>query len=732
MEHQTPRKITRPLLGRVVAAIRSHFFKRDATQGKLQSLLNAIPDSMFEIGLDGRYHTWHSQNSAFQPLEPDTDTSLPDGMALSDILPPDAVEVVMSAVHEAYAVGSSNGREFSIARKASTTWFELSVAPKKQLANEDIRFVVIARDITDRKDAEVELRIAAAAFESHDAMIITNAQGVILRVNEAFSKITGYSPEDAIGKEPRLLKLGLYDDAFYAEMKDSLARDGAWTGELLNRRKNGDVFPERLSIIAVRDKANAITHYVSTFTDITNRKSNEAEIENLAYYDSLTNLPNRRLLTDRLKLAMSNSTRNLRNGALFFIDLDNFKTLNDVHGHDLGDLLLQQVAERLTRCVRDSDTVARLGGDEFVVMLQDLSPIQSEAIMQADQVGQKILTALCEPYVFQNFTHHGSASIGVTLINDGNRSVDDLLKRADLAMYKAKDCGRNSLRFFDPEMQANITARSELESDMRIGIEEGQFLLYYQPQANQFGEITGVEALLRWNHPVLGMVPPKDFIPVAEESGLILPLGQWILEEACRQLNTWSEYPHTAHLTLSVNVSAIQFHHKEFINNVLDTLDSSKISPSRLKIELTESLLVRDIESVILKMLTLKDRGVSFALDDFGTGYSSLSYLKRLPLDQLKIDQSFLHDALSHPRDAAIISAIVAMGKSLGMMVIAEGVETIAQFNFLKKEGCNNFQGYYFGRPEPSTPGSENLMRSKMVYSKIMHSAMDIQEAAPA
>lgn len=727
---EAKKKITRPLLSRIVAAIRSHFSSSDAAHGKLQSLLNAIPDSMFEIGLDGRYHTWHSQNSVFSALE--SDVNSPDGRMLSDVLAHPAAEAVMGAVHEAYAIGSSNGRELAITRESETTWFELSVAPKKQLANEDIRFVVIARDITDRKDAEVELRIAAAAFESHDAMFITNAKYEILRVNEAFSRITGYASENAIGKEPRLTKSDRYDDAFYADMKESIVRDGVWNGEILNRRKNGDIFPARLSVIAVHDQAKEVSHYIATFSDLTSRKSDEAEIENLAFYDSLTNLPNRRLLTDRLKLAMAGGIRHQRNGALFFIDLDNFKTLNDVHGHDQGDLLLQQVAERLNSCVRDSDTVARLGGDEFVVMLQDLSPTTSEAFTQAEIVGQKILQALGQPYVFTRFTHHGSASIGVTLINEGNRSVDELLKRADLAMYRAKESGRNSLRFFDPEMQANITARSELEADMRTGIREGQFLLYYQPQANQFGEIIGVEALLRWNHPVLGMVPPLHFIPVAEESGLILPLGQWILEEACRQLVIWSKYPHTAHLTLSINVSAIQFHHKEFIDSVLDTLESSNITPSRLKIELTESMLVRDIESVILKMLTLKDRGVSFALDDFGTGYSSLSYLKRLPLDQLKIDQSFLHDALNHPRDAAIISAIVAMGKSLGMMVIAEGVETMAQFNFLKKEGCNNFQGYFFGRPEPSEPGSEDMMRSKMVYSKIMHSAMDIREVAPA
>ena len=443
------------------------------------------------------------------------------------------------------------------------------------------------------------------------------------------------------------------------------------------------------------------THYLGTFTDITLRKAAEAEIQQLAFFDSLTRLPNRRLLTDRLKQALAGSLRSHHTGALLFIDLDNFKNLNDTLGHDQGDILLQQVAQRLHGCVRDGDTVARLGGDEFVVMLQDLSVNQTEAATQAEAVGEKVLAALRQPYRLGQVTHHSSASVGVALFNVNEGSVDELLKRADLALYQAKDAGRNTLRFFDPDMQAAMTARAELEADLRHGLQDNQFLLYYQPQVDGQGRLMGVEALVRWQHPRRGLVTPAHFIPLAEDTRLILPLGQWVLETACRQLQVWATQAHTAHLTLAVNVSALQFHRENFVQDVLATIDRTGAPANRLKLELTESLLVNDMDDIIAKMTALKARGVGFSLDDFGTGYSSLSYLKRLPLDQLKIDQSFLHEALSNPRDAAIASVIVTLGQRLGMMVIAEGVETRAQRDFLEGEGCLNFQGYYFGHPGP-------------------------------
>jgi diguanylate cyclase (GGDEF)-like protein/PAS domain S-box-containing protein len=594
--------------------------------------------------------------------------------------------------------------EFHNRRKDGTLFWEQAViAPIFDNHGMPSHYLAIKEDVTERKLAQESLRIAAIAFESEEGMFITDAKGVILRVNQAFFKITGFTAMEAVGKTPGLLSSGRHDAAFYAAMWAALEHSGAWQGEVWNRRKNGEVFPEWLTIAAVKDEHDVVTHYVSTITDISRHKAAEAEIQHLAFYDSLTGLPNRRLLTDRLQQVLAVGTRSRRHGALLFIDLDNFKNLNDTQGHEQGDVLLQQVAQRLNYCVREGDTVARLGGDDFVVMLQDLSDQQTEAAAQAEGVGQKILDALHQPYPFGHFTHHGSASVGVALFNASQDTVEELLKRADLALYQAKDAGRNTLRFFDPDMQAVISARAELEADMRLGLQEKQFLLYYQPQVNQEGHLTGVEALVRWQHPLRNLVSPAQFIPLAEDTGLILPLGQWVMETACRQLQQWRTQPRTAHLTIAVNVSALQFHRESFVSDVLATLERTGAPADRLKLELTESLLVKDVDGIIAKMVALKAHGVGFSLDDFGTGYSSLSYLKRLPLDQIKIDQSFVSDALSNPKDAALVRATVAMGRGLGMMVIAEGVETQMQRDFLEGEGCFNFQGYFFGRPVPVT-----------------------------
>ena len=556
-------------------------------------------------------------------------------------------------------------------------------------------------DITESKMTESDLRVAATAFEAQEGIAITDANNVIMRVNQSFTDITGYTAEEAVGQSPRLLNSGRHDEAYYAAMWQGLQSDGTWQGEIWNRRKNGEIYPEWLIITAVKGRDGAVTHYVAMFTDITKRKAADEEINNLAFYDPLTRLPNRRLLRDRLQQALATSSRNHHNGALLLIDLDNFKTLNDTLGHDKGDLLLQQVAQRLATCVREGDTVARLGGDEFVVLLEDLSEHIHETAAQAETTGEIILAALNQTYQLAELKFHSTPSIGVALFGGHQQSMDELLKQADLAMYQAKASGRNALRFFDPEMQSVVTARAELEADLRQAILKGQFLLHYQPQADSDGLITGFEALLRWQHPEHGMVPPDHFIPLTEEIGLILPIGQWVLETACAQLALWSNQAETAHLGMSVNVSAQQFRHPNFVAHVQAVLDHSRIAPGKLKLELTESLLLHDVEEIIVKMSALKTKGVSFSLDDFGTGYSSLSYLKRLPLDQLKIDQSFVRDVLTDPNDAAIARTVVALAQSLGLAVIAEGVETEAQRDFLFRHGCRHYQGYLFGRPLP-------------------------------
>ncbi|MCK9389073.1 MAG: EAL domain-containing protein [Sulfuritalea sp.] len=440
---------------------------------------------------------------------------------------------------------------------------------------------------------------------------------------------------------------------------------------------------------------------LGTVQDITERKAAEDQIRNLAFYDPLTLLPNRRLLHDRLQQALASSARSKRQGSILFIDLDNFKILNDTRGHDKGDLLLQQVAQRLTNCIREGDTVARPGGDEFVVMLEDLSELSEEAAAQSEAVGDKILAALNQSYPLAGHKHHCTASIGITLFNDHLNSVDELMKRADLALYQAKAAGRNTLRFFDPQMQALINGRVALEADLRHGLQEKQFVLYYQPQIADDGHLIGAEALLRWRHPDRGLVPPAEFIPLAEETGLILPLGHWVLETACAQIAAWASGAATAHLTLAVNVSARQFRHSDFVDQVLVALGDSGANPKLLKLELTESLVLDDVEDIIAKMTALKAEGVGFSLDDFGTGYSSLSYLKRLPLDQLKIDRSFVLDVFTDSNDAAIAQTIIALGHAMGLSVIAEGVETEEQRDFLAAQGCDAYQGYFYGCPIP-------------------------------
>jgi len=437
-------------------------------------------------------------------------------------------------------------------------------------------------------------------------------------------------------------------------------------------------------------------------TDITQQKTALDQLEHLAFYDPLTDLPNRQLLKDRLRLALAASARSRKYGALLFIDLDNFKTLNDTLGHNIGDLLLQQVAQRLLSSVRKKDTAARLGGDEFVVMLEDLSEDAQEAAIHAEISGKKILAALNAPYLLNDHDYRCSASIGATMFYDHAVPEDELLRHVDIAMYQAKHRGRNNLCFFDQAMQEVITERAELEADLRVALEQKQFILYYQQQITHDGQIVGAELLIRWQHPQRGLILPMDFIPLAEETGLILAIGQWVLETACAQLKHWENNPQTQHLQLAVNVSAHQFHQIDFVKQITDILEKSAIDPSRLKLELTESMLVNEQTEITEKMHALKVLGVGFSLDDFGTGYSSLSYLTHLPFDQLKIDRSFVHNIGVNHTDSVIVQTLIGMTSNLlDMQIIAEGVETEDQRIFLEHNGCDLCQGYLFSKPVP-------------------------------
>ncbi|WP_262965011.1 putative bifunctional diguanylate cyclase/phosphodiesterase [Methylobacter psychrophilus] len=571
------------------------------------------------------------------------------------------------------------------------------------------RIIYFGIDVTEQVLVEQELSIAAIAFESQEGMMVADVNGVILRVNNAFTTITGYTSEEVIGKHTRTLQSGHHNVDFYAEMWRIIISTGMWFGEIWNRRKNGESYTSYQSITAVKSINGIVTHYVSSLTDITANHLAAEEIKNLAFYDPLTHLPNRRLLVDRLKQALISSTRTGLEGAVLFIDLDYFKALNDTHGHAIGDLLLQQVAERLTACMRECDTVSRPSGDEYVVVLENLNKNSVVAAAQAESIGRKILAALTQPYQLDKHIYHCSASIGATLFNFIHSSTEELLQQADIAMYQGKKTGRNKLCFFDQQMQDAISARVALENELHFAIERGQFHLYYQIQVDSSGLPLGAEALIRWLHPEHGLVSPQQFIPLAEEKGLILAIGQWVLETACAQLKAWQQECNTSNLTLSVNVSAHQFRQADFVDQVLATIKRHAINPGLLKLELTESIFLTEINDTIVVMDTLRKIGVRFSLDDFGTGYSCLQYLKRLPLDQLKIDRSFVSDITVNSSDKTIVRTIIAMAHSLELDVIAEGVETEEQQQILLEKGCTYYQGYLFGKPVPIEQFNEFL-----------------------
>jgi len=547
-----------------------------------------------------------------------------------------------------------------------------------------------------------ELSVAAATFETQAGVIITDARGVIIRVNDSFTALTGYQPAQVIGKTPMVLRSQRQNKEFYRLMWQTIQRENHWKGEIWDRRSDGSLFPASLTISAVLGENGEVINYVGILIDITAQKAAENEVKSLAFYDPLTQLPNRRLLLERLRLALAGFPASPRGGALFFIDLDNFKMINDSRGHDVGDQLLRQVAQRLSGCVRKSDTVARLGGDEFVILAQDLSEAPQEAASQVEVMGEKILGALNHSYSLAGTNHYCTPSIGVTLLDKSCESVEDVLKQADLAMYKAKISGRNQLRFFDPAMQAMVETRMNMEAELRTAISERQFVVHYQPQVDLAGKLVGAEALVRWRHPVRGLLLPGDFITLAEDTGLIVPLGLWVLETACRQMTLWRAQPLGASFSMAVNVSAPQLQQKDFVAQLLAVIDKCGADPRGLTLELTESLMMADIDQAIDKITQIKARGVRISMDDFGTGYSSLSMLKRLPLDQLKIDRSFVSDMLVEPDNAAIARTIIALAQTLDLAVIAEGVESEEQRTFLAAHGCREFQGYLVGRPAPA------------------------------
>lgn len=667
------------------------------TKSDLECTLNAIPDVLFELDAEGHYLNFHTKNESLLAVPAHQFI----GKTVSDVLPQRAAEICMAALHEASLSGISSGQQIEIPFGHEIRWFELSVAKREDSTVENPHFVMISRDITDRKFASHQLSIAAIAFDSQEGIFVTDAENIILRVNRSYTNITGYSAEEVIGKTPSILKSGRQDKHFYASMWDSINHNGSWIGEIWNRRKNGELFPSQLNITAVKDTNGEVTNYVATMIDITSSKAASDEIKMLAFYDPLTRLPNRRLLIERLTQALATCVRSGESGALLFLDIDHFKNINDTLGHDIGDIFLQEVAQRLSQCVRVGDTVARLGGDEYVVLLEGLDSETLTAASDVEASAFKILQALSEIYYLGSHQCRSAVSIGAVMFDKSNDSIDELLKQADIAMYEAKNSGRNTLRFFDPKMQFAISARTELERELRTAVEQNQFELFYQLQVDRQHKPLGAEALIRWQHPERGLISPINFIPLAEETGLILDIGQWVLDAACAQLKVWESDPQKNQLKLSVNVSAKQFHQANFVQKVESTIARHRIKPALLNLELTESTLLDDSEGTITSMNQLKKIGVKFELDDFGTGYSSLQYLKKLPLYQLKIDQSFVRDITEDANDRALVTTIIKMSHSLGLKVIAEAVESAAQLQFLQENDCDHYQGCYFSQPVP-------------------------------
>ena len=666
------------------------------SEARLRAIVSAIPDRLRIMDTNGRALPVDSRDRQ-RGRERGAMSRTP---AHEDPWGPERDERVQGAVSEALTHGDTRAVEYDLDGPDGRRYFQARAHPLGPEAEESAA-VVLARDVSDDRRAQSDLRVSAIAFEAQEGIVIMDAAANVLRVNSAFVQITGYTAEEVLGRPPVVLRNDRHDERFCTAIWDTVDRTGSWSGEVWSRRRNGEAFVAWVRITAVVDDEGVVTHYVLTLADLTGQKAMEDRVRNLAFYDRLTHLPNRRSVMDHLHNALTADAPMHAMGAVVLIDIDNFRTVNESFGHASGDQLLIVAARRLKSMARPGQTVAHLGGDEFVFIAEDLGSTPEAATARIEAIGERIRRELTRPYDVGGRNYQATCSIGATLFGGDSCEPDDVMKQAGLAAHEAKSAGGNALKTFDPLMQAAVDQRAALEQDMRVGLHERQFEVHYQVQVDRQGALAGMEALLRWRHPVRGLVPAAEFIPLAERTGLILPLGRFVLERVCRQLLQWESLEALSTLPVAVNISARQLRSDDFVDEIRRVVRETRANPAKLKLEITESMLLEDIETTTEKLAALQSDGVRFSLDDFGTGHSSLAYLKRLPLHELKIDSSFVRDLMTDPNDRAICRAVINLGSSLGLEVVAEGVETEAQRSHLLEMGAHQFQGWLFGRPVP-------------------------------
>lgn len=667
-------------------------------KAKLIAITSALPDTMNIIDKNGYYIDLISNHNELTPNA----VARSVGKHLRDIYLPEQAEHLLDFItktieqkkvtQSTYELDTPQGRRIfeSVAQVIESREYELPAV------------VILSRDITERIKNETDLRIAAVAFDSFQGLLVTDKSNNILRANEAFTKVTGYSEVEVLGKTPSIFSSGRHDIKFYQKMWYAINTQGHWQGEIYDKRKSGQIYPQWLSISAVTDNNGQISHYVAAINDISEYREREKKIHELAYYDSLTGLDNRSSLLNSINNAKSALVENELHSALIFIDIDNFKNINDMWGHAVGDEFLLNIAQQLSEVISNKDALARIGSDQFVLLMSKRSNDKQVYREQLEDFSKMLLTMLKQPYTHGSQSLHSSASLGLTVIDDANHSAEHLLHQAELAMYSAKDTGRGGYCFYDPQMQDAISERLLLEEDIIRGINNKEFGVYFQAQFNSQNHLVGAEALVRWDHPQRGILTPAAFIDVAQAAGVMNRIDKLVLLRACEQMVCWEKDVILKEITVSVNISSAQLYQTDFVADVLEVLKSTGANPNLLKIELTESMLVTDMQQAIVRMSSLKEYGIRFAIDDFGTGYSSLHYLQMLPLDQLKIDQSFVQRLPEDTNSLAIIRAVLAMATSLELEVIAEGVETEAQRDMLLANGCHLYQGYLFAKPVPA------------------------------